>query len=525
MSAIVTDQFRILNASNFIESIENSSNSYYVFLSLPNPAPATVGFGRTGTNLDNYNQNPPNPTDNFSFETHYKDTMLFGKKITSSNVRRLIRKVTWTRGARYEMYRHDYSADNLSPITQQSRLYDTNYYVVNSDFRVYICIDNGSSGDNVLGNVSQDEPTFIDLEPTRAGESGDGYLWKYLFSVSPSDIIKFDSTEYIAVPNNWFTSTDPLISSIRDSGNSLINENQIKKIYIENKGSNYSPGLGNAVNILGDGENGTAIVDVNDSGEIIDVRVSSGGKKYSYGLVDLSILQPGTTILDNPAHLIPIIPPSKGHGFDLYKELGTDRVLIYARFDDSTKDFPIDTSFAQIGIIKNPTSYDSDVPFNDNEFSSLQAIKFSSISGTPPQVGNIISQSVSGNKTAFGYVASWDSKTMVLKYFQDRSLYYNNVTYDQKDYVGISSVGQPLPFESSSNPVIAPGFSGSIDQGFDENFVVIDNQTIFLSATFDGGLANSEINKESGDIIYIDNRPLISRNLRQKEDVKIILEF
>ena len=44
MAAIVTDQFRILNASNFVDSVNNLSNSYYVFLSLPNPT--TVGVGR-----------------------------------------------------------------------------------------------------------------------------------------------------------------------------------------------------------------------------------------------------------------------------------------------------------------------------------------------------------------------------------------------------------------------------------------------------------------------------------------------
>ena len=44
---------------------------------------------------------------------------------------------------------------------------------MNSDFKVYICIDNGSSGTNPLGNVSQDEPTFTDLEPSKAGNSGD----------------------------------------------------------------------------------------------------------------------------------------------------------------------------------------------------------------------------------------------------------------------------------------------------------------------------------------------------------------
>ena len=59
--------------------------------------------------------------------------------------------------------------------------------------------------------------------------------------------------------------------------------------------------------------------------------------------------------LGNPstrAKLIPIIPPSRGHGFDLYKELGTDKLLVYARFDDSTKDFPTDTKFSQISMLK-----------------------------------------------------------------------------------------------------------------------------------------------------------------------------
>ena len=37
MSAIVTDQFRILNANNFVESVENTNNSYYVFVGLANP--------------------------------------------------------------------------------------------------------------------------------------------------------------------------------------------------------------------------------------------------------------------------------------------------------------------------------------------------------------------------------------------------------------------------------------------------------------------------------------------------------
>jgi hypothetical protein len=95
------------------------------------------------------------------------------------------------------MYRHDYSVNvnNLSPVTNQANLYNANYYVINSDYKVYICIDNGSSVDNPSGNPSIDEPTFVSLEPSKAGESGDGYVWKYLYTVPPSDIIKFDSTK------------------------------------------------------------------------------------------------------------------------------------------------------------------------------------------------------------------------------------------------------------------------------------------------------------------------------------------
>ena len=515
MSAIVTDQFRILNANNFIESIENSSNSYYVFLGLPNPS--SVGFGRTS----DWNTNTPSPTDNFDYVNSYHETMLFGKKVTSSNIRRLIRRVNWTQGTKYEMYRHDYSISNPSPVTQSTRLYDANYYVMNSEYKVYVCIDNGSSGTNVTGNASQDEPTFTDLEPSKAGESGDGYVWKYLFTVSPSDIIKFDSTEYITVPNSWSTSTDPQIVAVRENGDSTINENQIKKVYIEAQGSNYSSGLGQIVDIVGDGTGAQAVVDV-VGGKITNVQISSGGKGYTYAMVDLDTLNGSAT---SNAKLIPIIPPSFGHGYDLYKELGTDKVLIYARFDDSTKDFPVDTQFSRVGVVKNPVSFGSTSIFTENEFSSLYGVRFSSVQGTVPSIGAVISQEVSGG-TAYGYAASYDSETKVLKYFQDRTKYFNQTYINQIDYIGVSTDAKVLSFSAASgNPVVSDGFSGSVLDFTGITTNPTGNKLISLGTQFNNGLSTPEINKGSGDIIYIDNRPLVERNSRQKEDVKIILEF
>ena len=529
MSAIVTDQFRILNANNFVESVENTNNSYYVFVGLSNPtgAGSLVGYGRSA----NWNSDTPSPIDSFSYRSHTSDTMMFGKKVSSANIRRIIRRVDWVAGNRYEIYRDDYSAKNQSPLTAANRLYDANYYVLNSDFKVYICIDNGSTGTNPLGNVSQDEPTFTDLEPSKAGNSGDGYVWKYLFTVSPSDIIKFDSTEFITVPNNWSTSTDSQIRAVRENGDSNVNENQIKHVYIEKAGNNYANGLGQEVDIIGDGTGAKARVDV-VNGSITDVTVSAGGKGYTYGLVDLGTLNSNVTST-NQAKLIPIIPPGLGHGSDVYTELGTDRVIVYARFDDSTKDFPIDTKFSQVGIVKNPTKVGTSVTYTDNTYSSLPAVKFETVSGTP-EVGEEIKQvlAISPNigKVAKGYIASYDVETKVMKYFRDRSLFFNNTTYDHTDYTGISTSGRIYEFETGQNANNIEGTSSSFNGAISINFSGITtnpngNKLINLGTNFVSGLSDSEINKGSGEIVYLDNRPVIVRNSRQKEDIKIILEF
>jgi hypothetical protein len=516
MAALITDEFRLINADNFIDSVTDPLNAYYIFIGLPNPV--GEGYGRSLT----WNQDPPAPTDNFSYIRHCYDTMMYGRRITPANIRRVIRRLDWSRGTTYEQYRDDYSVTNISPITSSTRLYDSNYYIITSDFRVYICLSNGSNVDNPTGNASEDEPSFVDTEPAPAGTSGDGYIWKYLFTVAPSDVIKFDSTEYITVPSDWLTSDNPQIESIRESGNSDINRNQIKEIYIANRGAGYINGSAQSFEIIGDGEGAFASVDVN-AGEITRATVTSGGKGYTWGLVDLGSIN---SLNSENAKLDVIIPPSKGHGFDVYNELGTDRILIYARFDDSTQDFPIDTKFAQIGLIKNPTVKDSNNLFTENSFTASNALKFASIIGTPI-IGEEFKQLNNDGSIAKAYVVAFDPETLVLKYIQDRSLYYNPSTYDNTDYRSIGIVGRKLPFLFGGGVITGDesNFTATIDQTFNDSSVTIGSRSIDLGVNFVNGLAESQINKPSGEILYLDNRPAVERNPRQKEDVKIILEF
>jgi len=89
--------------------------------------------------------------------------------------------------------RHDYSRSNTAKVSGATNLYTSSFYVLNSDYRVYICLQNGTDPDNPNGKPSLDEPTFVDLEPRSAGTSGDGYVWKYLYTIKPSDIVKFES--------------------------------------------------------------------------------------------------------------------------------------------------------------------------------------------------------------------------------------------------------------------------------------------------------------------------------------------
>mgnify|MGYP003122986860 FL=1 len=258
--------------------------------------------------------------------------------------------------------------------------------------------------------------------------------------------------------------------------------------------------------------------------------VTKGGSGYSYGIVDLDSINESVTA-GNFAELIPIIPPSKGHGFDAYAELGADKALLYIRFDASDRDFPTSTKFSQVGILKNPKKFGVDELFTESQFNGTHSIRLNSTISTPV-IGEIIEQTYtddnSNNVKARGFVVSYDTDTRVLKYHQDRSLYFsdNKTHLDSKDNSSVESRGV-VPFTSNGGNItfVSTSQTASIDTSLDGSVITVDNKVINLGVNFASGIANPEINKNTGEIIYLDNRPVISRNSRQKEDIKVILEF
>jgi hypothetical protein len=516
MAAIITDQIRILNAKNFVAGVSSPNNSYYSFIGLPNP---------TDIQSD-WDTNPPSPRDSFDEENNYWDTMIALKKINASDVRQVVQKRFWSSGTTYDMYRHDYSRSNIAKVSGATNLYSASYYIINSDYRVYICLQNGTDPDNLNGRPSLEEPRFTDLEPRSAGTSGDGYIWKYLYTIKPTDIIKFESTEFMPVPANWETSTDN--AEVRDNAV----DGSIKIVTITNRGV----GVGTAnrtytrVPIRGDGTGAECTIVINNDQKVESITVSNQGSGYTFGNVDLVTgnVPTGTT---RPSFNV-IIPPQGGHGADIYRELGAYNVLMYSRIenDNQNPDFITGNQIARVGVVENPESFDSDQILTLDKASAVYALKLTGI-GVDSAIytpDSFITQTVATGTTAVGKVISYDQITGVLKYWQDRSMSgftavgvaITNPTFgfDQVEFTSSPLSGGTLSITGGSTNL-------TIDSSFTGISTVINNRTYYLGQSFVNGLANPEVKKHSGNVIYVDNRPSITRSPNQKEDIKVILQF
>ena len=109
--------------------------------------------------------------------------------------------------------------------------------------------------------------------------------------------------------------------------------------------------------------------------------------------------------------------------------------------------------------------------------------------------------------TPQGIVVEWDATNKILFYVQNS---YDNqgtdATHKQNIPFGGSSTITGFTSEATGVPHVAS--SATV------------NNTVFVA-----GYANPELQPDSGDVIYIENRKPISRASDQTEDVKLVVEF
>jgi len=527
MPAIITDQFRILNAETFINSfvgVGTTANYYYTFLGHPNPKQVDVpGY----TDID-WNEVVPEPRDSFEQENSYHDSMLFLKKITSNDVTRVIPRYDWQSGSTYDMYRNDYNIDKPSNQLNAKTLYESKFIVVNSEYKVYMCLNNGSDPNNLNGKKSLVEPNFVSSTPQAASNTAtDDYLWQYLFTISPADIIKFATENYIPVPKSWVPESTVVSGSV-------------KSIVIKDSGSGYQLNQGNGgtvitVPILGDGTGGKATLTIVGD-KVSAAEISDGGSGYTKAFLRFASTEISDFITDVNGATIPTgtdtvkltggtgasfeipIPPKGGHTYDIYRDVGAYRVMVFSKYD-SDPDWVVGNSFSRIGIVKNPTTYTSKTErINKSTLTNLAALKFTKESSIEYEVNKQITQTLDNGDTAVGVVASWNKTTGVLKYFQPVGISsQTNSGYKLAQFDGTAS-NKTINQTGVASP-------GVVDSNFNADFQEIGGKRYEFGQSFSNGVALPEVGKYSGDIIYVDNRASIVRSTAQKEEVKIVVEF
>jgi hypothetical protein len=344
-------------------------------------------------------------------------------------------------------------------------------------------------------------------------------------SLTPSDIIRFESTNFIPVPEDWSTSSEN--AAVRDNAST---SGQIKIVTIESRGTGYGTATTYSnVNILGDGEGAKASVTINADGKIESVDISQGGSGYSFGTLDLDSAGITNSAASTDAVTSVIIPPIGGHGANINHELGARKVMIYSRLEnDSTNpDFITGNEFARIGIVKDPLVYGSSSILTAPKASGVYAIKVtaSNLSSVVFNPDDVITQTIGVGSTAIGRVVSWDSTTGILKYWQDSQVATSSTAGTSPLY-GYRLLRFQNSHEGTGSFVINGGNATvAIDTSFTGVSTVLNSKTYYFGMDFSKGIANPEVQRQSGEIIYVDNRPSVLRSSNQKEDIKIVLEF
>ena len=497
MSAIVTEKFRLHNATQFFESFtEASSNTYYLFIGKATPFTSTTTTGSDSS--------PPTPADAVGETEYYAwDSMLAAKKLESSDVTRAIVRRNWSNGTTYDMYDHNVSSSNTTT-SGASNLYDATFYFITSDFRVYKVLDNNGGS-----AYSGSEPTSESTDPFALG----GYVLKYMYKITASEAAKFLTSDFAPV------SDDSTVSAAATDG-------KIESIKVT-AGSGYTDGTYYAA-VFGDGTSqGTssgAIIRITvTSGSLAsfglttgtDTTIHSGGAGYTFGTVNLdtvfsdSGLSSSANIGSGTGGAVDvIISPKEGHGNSAITELGGHFVmnaitLSQAEGDDVTTE----NDFRQVGLVVDPTTFGTSTVGTSSTARQTYVVKGSSTSGTF-EADEIITQASTG---AVGRVVEFDSSRSLLYYHQERF----------GDYGTSSSTGGYVAF-SGTNTITGSSSSATLVPSSDTETVTLANSNTLTLTT---GYANPELQPDSGNIVYLENRKPIQRDSDQTEDIKLIIEF
>jgi hypothetical protein len=458
MTAIVTSNFRVINAENFKEDVADAATSVY------------VGIGKSDvwslTTSDTTDTTPFTPVDALDALGEASQNMIGMKLIGAADVSHVVPRYTWASDVSY----HAWDSDDGS-------IFDKKFYILTSEFKAYKCIKAG-------GSVSTIQPTQTLTDPTA---ESDGYIWKYMYTISVADAEKFLTTSYMPVK------TVSLAYGSDAAAEAALSEADYAQ-YLNQKASlNSSTAAGiervevtaggtysstPTVAITGDGTGATATAVMSGSGStqaVASITINNKGTNYTVANI---------TFGSGDAAARAVISPETGHGIQPIKELGAFFIGLNSQLTGNENgDLTVGNDFRQVTIIRNPKIYGPGAIATAASLKALKALDFSAAT-TGYLIDELI---VGGTSGAQAYVVENDLATGKIYYHQNSKTGYK--AFQNSEAVAGQTSSTSVTLKSSS------------------------------------ALLTPEVHPGTGDIMFLENRNPINRTATQIEDIKVIIEF
>jgi hypothetical protein len=209
MTAIINKKLSFNNAEQFKESFsEGVPTVYYVFV---------------GNHVPYANEaSPDSIVDTITTEKTTWDNIFAAKRATGNDVQLVVPRNNWTSNTQYRQY--DDTIDIGTLLSSNTTQNLKPMYVITSARNVYKCVSNSASANSSV------EPTGDYTTSNGNISTSDGYVWKYMYNIKPSN--KFLTTSWVPAP----TSTAALDYGVNSAG---VVDGELTTIVLTNKGVNY----------------------------------------------------------------------------------------------------------------------------------------------------------------------------------------------------------------------------------------------------------------------------------------------
>ena len=607
MAALVTTEFRIHNAKQFREMFSETalyggstasadlSTNLYLFIGKSSAwSGSYTPPGGSLTNFSDTNEPDPNNTNAPSSDTtantsysHWKD-MIAAKKVASSDVSHVIARNNWTSGNYYSMYDDtikfglmNSSQTNQDVYTGSANATATLYplYVMNSTFKVYKCFFNNKT-EGGRPQPSTVEPTHTTTTAAAPAALADGYVWKYMYTISAAESLKFVTSSYIPVKQirdaNSFgqgsTAGGMAVSGAKDDGSDqvIIERNAIDGaldvFVISNDGASYhfennvsaysgtgtsliisSPGLttGNAY------ANSSVYFTFGGSSYVRKVASSTYDAGTARATLTLSVTLGVTLSGTMPTCNVGPWPRIDGDGH------GQEIVL-------TANSSPSGNSVGGVTVVNSGNSYTTaimNVSVQVGASSGSGALitpiippkgghgydPVSELGGYFTMINTKLTQSESGSFTTDNdfrkigllkdpnadggyvrYTSDTASQAKVVTFSANNEAISGDITFTQAASGG--ATGYVVDVNASASTIrvidVTNGTSDTVGYDAKPGSLQLNGAVTSGSLTFTPtAIANGAMSIGSGEMIYIENRAPVARASDQTEDIKLIIEF